>query len=186
MKINNKNGNSASFFTEFNKTIFNDFNSALFKSCDWMILKGFQPKTLIKYWEKCQSWQHWFLPKKKNDFRKIKNEVKFLSAFKCCCYVHVTRCCLECENFIIFLSLRFYVKSIFGILDRSAKYAILTHLQALFALFCRLKCTKSTKFRGPKMAKKGILGLLDSPKLISRKIWMIEKFVIFQNVLLWL
>ena len=30
MKIN-KNGNSASFFTEFNKTFFNDFNSALFK-----------------------------------------------------------------------------------------------------------------------------------------------------------
>ena len=37
---------------------------------------------------------------------------------------------LQCGNFMIFLSLRFYVKSIFGILDRKSKSTILTHLEA--------------------------------------------------------
>ena len=38
--------------------------------------------------------------------------------------------CTQCGKFKIFLSLRFYVKSNFGVC-RSAKYAILTHLEAL-------------------------------------------------------
>ena len=38
-----------------------------------------------------------------------------------------------------------------------------------------MQFTKSTKFRAPKMAKLAILELLDSPKLISRKIWVTEK-----------
>ena len=36
--------------------------------------------------------------------------------------------------------------------------------------FWRLQFTKLTKFRAPKIAKKLVLELLDSPKLISRKI----------------
>jgi len=66
------------------------------------------------------------------------------------------------------------VKSILGI--RNAKSAILTHLETLnFDLknFCtswRLKFSKLTKFRDPEIAKTAVLELLDSPKLISRKI----------------
>ena len=47
----------------------------------------------------------------------------------------------------------------------------------LFMKFCtdwRMKFTKLTKFRVPKKAKTAVLELLDSPKLISRKIWVIE------------
>ena len=38
-----------------------------------------------------------------------------------------------------------------------------------------LKFTKSTKFKAPKMAKTAVLELLDSAKLISRKISVIGK-----------
>ena len=38
---------------------------------------------------------------------------------------------IQCGNFMIFLSLRFSVKSTIGILCRGAKSAILTHLEAL-------------------------------------------------------
>jgi len=61
--------------------------------------------------------------------------------------------------------------------SRSAKSAILAHLVALnfdfcdlFALFWRLKLTKLTKFRAPKMTKIAVLEVISSPKLISREI----------------
>ena len=44
-----------------------------------------------------------------------------------------------------------------------------------FCTFWRLKVTKLTKFRAPIMAKKAVLKLLDSPKLISPKIWVWQK-----------
>ena len=68
--------------------------------------------------------------------------------------------------------------------SRSAKSATFTHSKALnsdfyeFFYFQRLKFTKLTKFRAPKMAKMAkmaVFELLDSPKLISRKIWVVEK-----------
>ena len=39
--------------------------------------------------------------------------------------------CAQCENFMIFPSLGFYVKLIFGILDRSVKSALSTHVNAV-------------------------------------------------------
>ena len=71
----------------------------------------------------------------------------------------------QCENFMILLSLRFYVKSIF----RGSRSA-------------RLKFTKLSIFRAPKMAKTAVLKLLHSPKLISRKIWVIVKSWNFHTV----
>ena len=73
---------------------------------------------------------------------------------------------------------------------RSAKSAILTHFKRLWILifmkFCsfwRLKFTKVTNFRAPKMAKAAFLDLQNSPKVISRKIWMTEKTWNFPTVL---
>ena len=63
----------------------------------------------------------------------------------------------------------------------SAKYAFLTHLQALnfefydFWTFWKVQFTKLTKFWDHTLAKTAVLGLLDSPKQISRKVWMTEK-----------
>ena len=51
-----------------------------------------------------------------------------------------------------------------------------------FLHFYSLKLTKLTKFRAPKIAKKVILELLDSPKLISRQIWVAEKSRNFHTV----
>jgi len=62
--------------------------------------------------------------------------------------------------------------------SRSLEFAIWAHLATefwLFMTFWRLKFTKSTKLRAPKMAKMAVLELLKSPKLISRKIWVAEK-----------
>ena len=67
--------------------------------------------------------------------------------------------------------------------SRSAKSAILTHSEALnFCTFWKLKFTKSTKFRAPKIAKMAVSELLVSPKLISRNIWVIEKSCNFHTV----
>ena len=99
--------------------------------------------------------------------------------------VHIFRY-TQCGNFMIFLSLRFYVKAIF-VESISAESAILTHLGALnfefheFCIFWRLQSTKLTKFRAPNMAKMA-LELLNSPKLISRKIWVTEKFCNFHTI----
>ena len=51
-----------------------------------------------------------------------------------------------------------------------------------FDTFWRLKFTKSTKFRAPKLAKTTVLQILDSQKLISRKIWVIGKSWNFHTV----
>ena len=81
----------------------------------------------------------------------------------------------QCGNFMIFLSLRFYVKSILEN-SRSAKSAILTHSQALnfdiyeIFTFWRLKCTKLTK-----IAEMAIIEFQNSPKLISCNVWVREK-----------
>ena len=53
-----------------------------------------------------------------------------------------------------------------------------------FCTFWRLKFTKLTKFRTPKIAKTAIFALLESPKVISRKIWMTEESWNFHTVLL--
>ena len=61
-------------------------------------------------------------------------------------------CVTQCGNFIIFLSLRFYVKPILEMLT-SAQSAILTHVQALyfdfydFLHFLKVRITNLTKFR---------------------------------------
>ena len=63
----------------------------------------------------------------------------------------------------------------------SAKSAILTHLEALnfdfyeFLHFLRDEFTKWKKFKAPKIAKMAVFALLKSTKLISRKIWVIQK-----------
>ena len=60
--------------------------------------------------------------------------------------------------------------------SRSAKSTIFTHLEALnfdFMHFCTLrsmKLTKNSKFRVSKIEEMAFLELLDSTKLISRKI----------------
>ena len=60
--------------------------------------------------------------------------------------------------------------------SRSAKSAISTHLEALnfdfceFLHFLKVGIDQISHFRAPKVAKTAVLGLLDSPKLISRKI----------------
>ena len=44
----------------------------------------------------------------------------------------------------------------------------------IFCTFWRLNVTKFTKFRGPKIAKTEVLGLIDYLESISRKIWVTE------------
>ena len=80
-----------------------------------------------------------------------------------------------------FLSLRFFVKSKIGEL-RDSKSAILTNWEALKFEFWWLKFTNSTNLTVPKMAQLAILELLDSPKLISRKILMTEWSWTFHTV----
>ena len=64
----------------------------------------------------------------------------------------------QCGNFMIFLSLRFYVKSILGH-SRSAKSAILTHLEVLnfdfseFLHFLKAEMYQNHNFRAFKIAK---------------------------------
>ena len=48
--------------------------------------------------------------------------------------------------------------------------------------FWWLKNTKLAKFRALKMSKTSFLELIDSPKLISRKIWVMEKLQNFHTV----
>ena len=95
-------------------------------------------------------------------------------------------------NFSLFTAWKFHNFSITQILReitfgdcRSAKSANLKSLWILifmkFCSFWRLKFTKVTNFRAPKMAKAAFLDLQNSPKLISRKIWMTEKSWNFQD-----
>ena len=66
--------------------------------------------------------------------------------------------------------------------SRSAKSAILTHLEALnfdfyeFLHFLKAEIYQINKIQSPYFYKKtAVLELLNSPTLISRKIWMAEK-----------
>ena len=70
----------------------------------------------------------------------------------------------QCGNLMIFLSLRFYVKSILGIVEVQ-KSAISTHLEAL-----NLDLYEFLHFLKSEIAKKGSFALQESTKLISRKI----------------
>ena len=72
---------------------------------------------------------------------------------------------------------------------RNTKSASWTHADALnfdfykkMYTFWRLKFTKSTKFRASKMAKKEIVELQDSEKLISRKIWLLKQSYSFHTI----
>ena len=81
---------------------------------------------------------------------------------------------------VFFLSLRFYVKSMLGILEvqNLQFWHILRFWIWLFMILCTLrilKFTKSKKVRAPKPAKTALFEFLHSPRLISRKIWVIEK-----------
>ena len=82
---------------------------------------------------------------------------------------------------MIFLSLRIYMKSIFGIRYTSAKSAIFTNLEALdfdfyeFLHFLNYEIYQIIELQSPKNGKMAVLELRDSPKLISCKIWMTEK-----------
>ena len=51
-----------------------------------------------------------------------------------------------------------------------------------FLHFLKAEIYPNQKFSTPKMAKIAVLDLLDSPKLISRKIWETEKFWDFHTV----
>ena len=65
--------------------------------------------------------------------------------------------------------------------SKNAKSAILPHLEALnFVFYAFLHVSKAeidqiSKIQSPKNGKNAVLELLNSPKLISRKIWMTEK-----------
>ena len=87
---------------------------------------------------------------------------------------------------------RFYItqtlrKINFG-LSRSAKSTILTHLEALnfdfyeFLHFLKDEIYQTTKFTAPEIAKTAGFTLLESPKLISRKISVIENSRNFHTV----
>ena len=52
----------------------------------------------------------------------------------------------------------------------------------IFSTFWGLNCTQLTKFKAPKMAKTVVLALFHSSKLISRKIWVMEKSWNFHTV----
>ena len=83
---------------------------------------------------------------------------------------------------MIFLSLRFYVKSILGVLEvQNLPFQNIWRLWILtFVNFCTIN-----KFKATKIVNMAVLELLDSPKLISRKIWMTQKSWYFHTVLMY-
>ena len=82
--------------------------------------------------------------------------------------------CGKCRNFLL---LRFYVKSKLAIYSiKNCYFSSFRHWIVIFMTFYTfegwMKSTyQNTKFRGPKLTKLASLELLNSPKLISRKIW---------------
>ena len=72
--------------------------------------------------------------------------------------------------------------------SKSAKSAILTHLEALnfnfhdFLYFLKAAIYQMNKFTALKMAKLAGFAILKSSKLISRKIWVIQKSWNFHTV----
>ena len=89
------------------------------------------------------------------------------------CYVSIMD--PHCRNYIIFSMTQILREIKVG----NSRVLQICHLQIeklwnlklwIFCLFWRLKFTKLTHFRASRMAKVSVVGLLDSPKLISRKI----------------
>ena len=104
---------------------------------------------------------------------------------KCLQYVHVS----QCENFIILLTLRFYGKSIFGILELLK--SVITQLEGrvsefwflwILALFEGRNWLNNQNSESPKFQKMAFLELSRSQTLISRKIRMTEKGWNFHTV----
>ena len=94
----------------------------------------------------------------------------------------------QCGNFRILLSLRFYVKSILGIVEVQKLlflpfWGLWILLIWWIAAFKKCKNSKKSKFRAFKCVKMADFGLLESSKLISRKIWVIQKLWNFHNVI---
>ena len=88
---------------------------------------------------------------------------------------------LQCENVMIFLSFRFYVKSILENLEvlKLPLFAIL--LIWSISAFNNCKHTKKSKFRASKCVKMADFVLLEPPKLISRKNWSDRKIMKFPH-----
>ena len=87
----------------------------------------------------------------------------------------------QCGNFKIFLSLRFYVKSILENLevDKLLFFAILEALNFANLVFFSLQKVQNSLeliFRASKCVKMADFDTLDEPTLISRKICVMEKF----------
>ena len=83
----------------------------------------------------------------------------------------------QCGNFRIFKQLRFYVKSLFGILEMQNLLFTFRGSNDFYEFlhFMKAEIYQINKIQCPKIAKKEVLQFLNSPKLISRKIWMTEK-----------
>ena len=93
----------------------------------------------------------------------------------------------QCGNFRIFQSLRFYVKSILRIVKvkKSAIFAVFEAPNFYFWSISAPKCAKihkKSRFRASKCVIMSDFSLQESPKLISHKIWVIEKFLNFHSV----
>ena len=70
---------------------------------------------------------------------------------------------------MILVALRFYMKSIFGILEvQNPPFAILQAVS--FVNLIQFSLQKVQKFRASEFAKMAYFGLLESQKMISRKI----------------
>ena len=87
----------------------------------------------------------------------------------------------EMRNFMIFLSFRFYVKSILKsleVLKLPFSPFLKLRIWLIWSISAFKKCKNSwrSKFRTSQFAKMAHFALLDSPKLISRKIWVTKKF----------
>ena len=82
-----------------------------------------------------------------------------------------------------FLSFRFYVKSILGIIHTSSKIALSCSFRGsefgflwIFALFEGYNIPHKQNSEHLKWQTRAVLQLLDLPKLISRKIWAIRQY----------
>ena len=89
----------------------------------------------------------------------------------------------QCGNFRTFLFFRFYVKSS----SKTANFVIFWGSEFCYLVNFSLqkvqKKSQKSKFRATKCAKMADFALLESPSLISRKIWVIEKSCFFHTVL---
>ena len=96
----------------------------------------------------------------------------------------------QCGNFMFFPSLRFYVKSILGILE--VQNLPFYHIYRLwiwffvnflnFSLQKVPKFLKKSNFRAFKYVEIADFALLKSPNLISHKIWVVEKLWNFHTM----